>query len=121
MCCTQKEMAAAGQSTPTDRWFEVKVVPCCIPAAPLEPESRKEERKAGGFDTKIPCGKCGKGTLRLLRVVRYAEQHNNEELPFPLAEMNCPSCDSSTTYTVPVMLDLAQKNGVLMHVPEEEA
>ena len=115
MCCHQKEMQAEGKKVPTDQWFSVKEVPCCIPKVSKEPDSREKEREHG-FDTGIPCGACkGTNTLRLLRTVREAEQHDGEELPVSLCELGCP-CGSTTVYTVEVATRLAAMNGVSMHV-----
>lgn len=114
MCCTQREMQAEGKKIDTTQWFRVKEVPCCIPKTPPVTNAQREERK-GGMDTGIPCGRCLNNTLRLLRTVKRAEQHEGEDLGVTLVELACP-CGNQTVYLASVAERLAAQNGVTIHV-----
>lgn len=119
MCCTQKEMQAEGKTVPTDRWFEVKHTPCCVPDPRKQStEQAKRERVGGGhhIDTKIECETCHKNTLRFSRLVERAEQHGGEKLGVPTCELNCPTCDAKVSYAAWVLRELCAKRGVLLNV-----
>ncbi len=115
MCCTQREMGIEGRRLGwDDGWFQPEYVPCCI--RPARQDAQKEQRK-GGLDTGIQCGRCKKDTMRLLRVVRRAEEHRGEALPVPVCELACP-CGSVAALAAPVVERLAAKRGVTLHLPE---
>ncbi len=97
-----------------DGWWKPEYVPCCI--QPAKQDEQREGRQ-GGQDTGIQCGRCRGDTMRLLRVVRRAEEHRGEALPVVLCELGCP-CGNQTAMTAPVVERMAQINGVSLHLPE---
>lgn len=116
MCCTQKEMAAEGKKIPTDRWYQVKHVPCCVkPKQEQVLEHEVEERKTGQ-DTGVPCHQCKRNTYRLLRVVRTAEKHGGEKLPVPTCETECPQCGHKMAWSGLALEIVARQNGVDLHI-----
>lgn len=118
MCCTEKEMAAEGKKLPTDRWFQVREVPCCIPPVQPEREAVQRERRTAQ-DTGIRCDRCRVNTLRLLRVLYRAEQHEGELLPVPVCELACP-CGAQVALTAENVERLALLHGTMMTIPKEE-
>lgn len=118
MCCTQKEMQAEGKKVPTDRWYQVKRVPCCMPDSSKQAteQAKRERAEEHNIDTKIECDNCHKNTLRFSRLVRYAEQHGGEELEVPTCELNCPTCDAKVSLAAWVLAEQCAKRGVLLNV-----
>ena len=113
-------MQAEGKKIPTDRWYEVKVVPCCVkPESEREIEGEQEERRTGQ-DTGVPCHRCKRNTYRLLRVVRTAEKHGGEKLPVPTCETECPQCGHKFAWSGFVLEVLARDNGVDLHILTSE-